>query len=447
MTATPMTDQASEIIDLMNLIIPKHLRFKKSDWRNPQILRRMMRGRISFLQAPTQSIQKKFISEIYSTKCGSVPCKSKLIPSDLQKMLKSIKINVLACLMGKEQTQVYLSAWCKSAYGATLSSGTRTWDDNCPDFCKKFKPPKRQNTLAYDAEQASLLIVPTSNGFIYGSKIKEPLKFFRKLRAKSNNIFENFYEYTPKYTVTLEKLKSNKKTFVYTQSVSGGGALAFGEFLKANGYKDVTTVKTTQRTKGAKAGFRNVRKPITKLPAKGKNFIILTGETTVDKASILRIFNDQRNALGEHIQVLIGTGAITQGYTVKDVLEMHVHDPPWNYSTLEQAIGRIIRRDSHTYVTQLKGKVDVRIYLYAGIPDLSSGEGATFAAQQKTIGDTNNLLALAYWNSIDLKKYKKMMEKDREIKNIERIMKEVAFDCPIFYARNAPRRRRLFPGM
>ena len=119
---------------------------------------------------------------------------------------------------------------------------------------------------------------------------------------------------------------------------------------------------------------------------------------------------------------------------------MHVHDPPWNYATLEQAIGRVVRRDSHKAINKVLGKeAEVRIFLYAGIPNLKSGVGLQFLNEQKSIGGNNpgNQAALEYWNSIDLKKYSKMMEKDTQIKRIERIMKEVAFDCPIFYARNS----------
>ena len=106
---------------------------------------------------------------------------------------------------------------------------------------------------------------------------------------------------------------------------------------------------------------------------------------------------------------MIGTDTITQGFSIKDVQEMHVHDPPWNYPTLEQAMGRIIRRGSHIVINKIledKGEeLIVKIYLYNALPEMSKGIGKVFLEEQKALSSDSD--ALSYWNSIDLKKYTK----------------------------------------
>ena len=66
---------------------------------------------------------------------------------------------------------------------------------------------------------------------------------------------------------------------------------------------------------------------------------------------------------------------------------MHVHDPPWNYPTLEQAMGRIIRRGSHVGINEIlaaKGQeLIVKIYLYNALPEMSKGVGKVFVEEKK----------------------------------------------------------------
>jgi hypothetical protein len=115
---------------------------------------------------------------------------------------------------------------------------------------------------------------------------------------------------------------------------------------------------------------------------------------------------------------------------------------------MEQAIGRIVRGDSHDAINAIlaeKGakKAAVQIYLYAAVPNMESALGKAFKKSQETMYAKNGAEEenpLTYWNSIDLKKYSRMSRKDREIKKVERLLRENAFDCGLFYNRNASRK-------
>ena len=65
---------------------------------------------------------------------------------------------------------------------------------------------------------------------------------------------------------------------------------------------------------------------------------------------------------------------------------MHIIDPPWNFSGLDQAIGRVVRKNSHVQINNILGsEVSVKLYLYAAVPDLDNGIGLTFRQEQKEI--------------------------------------------------------------
>ena len=443
LTATPMVDKASEIIGILNLILPNKdklnsniIKFSKPNDKN--IFLKAIKGRVSYLKASEITTTKIFNTGYYLNYTTN---DSSLFPSKLKTQIsKNVNMNIMLCVMSDIQTDIYLKSWCEAIYKAS----NKQWIGKVPELCNSVVPPSKQKTLAYSAEQASLLIVENKNKkYIFGSKIKYSqsgkstvLENFLKLikekaRDKKTSFAEELYPYSPKYSLTLKRLneayEQDKKVFIYIRAVSGGGAKALRKILIANNYRDATFSRTFLKKEGLK-----------RLPKKKeKRFIFLTGDTNINKTSVIDIFNNPRNAKGEYIQLIVGTDTITQGYSIKDIQEMHVHDPPWNYSTLEQAIGRVVRRDSHDTINkilQAAGKNDakVNIFLYAAIPNFISTIGKKFLSDQKKLEDKN----LIYWNSIDLKKYILMSEKDKEIKKIEKLLKENAFDCPLFYNRN-----------
>ena len=436
LTATPMVDRGSEITGVLNLLLPYKDKLKRDDWKNKSKLVNAIRGRVSYLKSKELTTGKNFVREFYK----SIDEKGdQYFPKMMVKKLNNLNLNLVTCAMGDLQTEVYLKTWCEAIFRAQDNK----WLEPVPSLCQQITPPKKQKTLAYNAEQASLLItgpdgkIPT-NKVLFGSKIKHKSKFFTNISTvarQTNKTFEQvLYNYAPKYAVTLKKLKeahiNKKKSFIFIRSVTGGGANALKMLLLANGYVDYTYRKESY-VFGGKTKTKKVA--IKQLPTRmRKRFVFLTGDTSVDKSKVIDIFNDPKNAKGEYISVIIGTDTITQGFTIKDVQEMHVHDPPWNLPTLEQAIGRIIRENSHSVINKiLNTQVDVNIYLYSAVPNLSSDVGKKFYEEQQKLSSEYN-----FWNSIDLKKFTKMTEKDVEIKSVERTLMENAFDCALFYNRN-----------
>jgi len=118
---------------------------------------------------------------------------------------------------------------------------------------------------------------------------------------------------------------------------------------------------------------------------------------------------DTTNKNGEFIKIIIGGPLVSEGLTFKNIRQIHVLDPHWNLSRIDQIIGRGVRYKSH--IALPTGKQTVDIFLYAAIPK-------------------NGAL------SIDLAKYQLSEKKDKSIKEIEYLIKTIAVDCYLNKKRN-----------
>jgi hypothetical protein len=96
----------------------------------------------------------------------------------------------------------------------------------------------------------------------------------------------------------------------------------------------------------------------------GKNrFAIWSGDETItNKEKIRTIFNDYNNRHGKMIKIILGSPAMKEGVSLMRVKQVHIIEPYWNISRLEQIKGRAVRFCSHKDVD--KEEREVKIYLY-----------------------------------------------------------------------------------
>lgn len=243
--------------------------------------------------------------------------------------------------------------------------------------------------------EASLFVFP---GGEYGSTgyqnyIKETRNWFsapflRSLSGKSTEEkLQSISVWSSKYANVIRTIINNpdQNVFVYMKSITGSGAIVFGMCLELFGYR---------HTRGGGS-----------TPA--KRYAILSGKTETEWNTIRKSFNRASNKDGKYIQVLIGGEQIKQGVTFWSIQQIHIVTPEWNYSNIDQAIARGIRMRAHRY---LNNKI-VRVFLHVSV-------------EQQDI------------NTIDVDVYRIAQRKDISIKNIERLIKQSAFDCALTYERN-----------
>jgi superfamily II DNA or RNA helicase len=113
---------------------------------------------------------------------------------------------------------------------------------------------------------------------------------------------------------------------------------------------------------------------------------------------------DQR--YGQVIKTVIGTRIIGQGVDFKWIRQVHILEPWHNNTRIYQVIGRGLRYCSHADLP--KAERDVMVYRYCSSPN------------RELTTDVE---------TIDEHVYARVMRKDIQVKQIERILKENAVDC------------------
>jgi len=412
LSGTPMIDKPTEIIKLINLILPDNDELappngKLKNLDNILNIKQAFKGRVSYLKSPSGSL-KNFI---------------KIIPDELKSFDKvtNFSLNLVNMVMGDLQTTEYIKAWCKGIY--------KNPNPIKDQFCKGAK----SDSLYHSAEQTSLLILPNDGKYIFGNKIDKTFNTKKKKKEVIKSICKDLGSYSIKYKYLIDYIKShaNEKIFIYSKQVNGGGIKTLKYILSKLGFSDYT-YKSSYQHKQVNTIFPS---------SKSNRFVILTGKQQgTAKNNLLKLYNNPKNATGEYIQIIIGSEAISQGYTLKDVQSLHLLEPEWNYSNIEQILGRVVRKNSHNAINKILDKeVIVDINLYCAFPK----QNIRFKREQeKNLEELSpedkdiTERALEVLNSIDFKKYNTLFPKDKAIKRIEYLMKINAVDCPLFYEQN-----------
>ena len=307
LSATPMFNDYTEIIPVLNLILKKSLTFSDidnvtSDKTQQYFFKQSVYGYISYLKADLSLISKTFI-EAYWPSDFPQTIKEKLMDKELcfnKCKVVGPKLNLVSCLMSDIQTKEYLKA---------------------------------------------------------GQSLNEREKPALSIRF-GNELFKNVDKYSCKYAMLLnildEKKSLKQKAFVFSFLVQTIGTNALTKLLESRGYTNATIVL------GKGKGFKKINY---------KRFVVLTSDVA-RRQQILTQFNKPDNFDGKHCRIILGSETIATGYTFKDIQQVHILGPDWHFSGIEQAIGRGIRFNSHAELMKQNNlaKVDVDIYLYAAIP-------------------------------------------------------------------------------
>jgi SNF2 family DNA or RNA helicase len=239
----------------------------------------------------------------------------------------------------------------------------------------------------------SLNVSDLPNNFYIGTRMISNIVFPNKkindegfYSLTNKKIQDNLETYSCKFFAILNKIESTSgKVFVYSSFKEFGGIKSFVRILEAFGYKDY---------------MENGTGP--------KRFAIWSGDESISvKEEIKTMYNMPENLSGKKIKILLGSPSIKEGVSLTAVRQVHVLEPYWNQSRLDQVIGRASRFCSHKDMPE--NKRYVRVYIYVATSPI---------VRNKYIGET-----------IDQYIQKLAMEKDKIIKQFERTIKEVAVDC------------------
>ena len=395
LTATPMYDNPKEIFELSNLLnmnTPEKLypiRNELFKGKDPimikidsetgilksglteitdygkELLINSLKGKVSYHQVNTDTFPEQInMGEPLNNKPGS--------------------INIVYCKMSQYQSDIYKKA---------LALDTRTnvsiddiinleSEDNIEETSTFIT---KSSSLYKNSSDASTMVYPNK---LYGKDgfnlCFTEHKGIIKLKSEYQNILKldgDLYKYSSKLKSLIENINTSPgNIFIYSNYVNQGGTAIIKQLLLSNGYHEFKSK--------ANNNF--------------KSFLLYDETYTSKEREHYRdIFNNDNNNIGKHIKIIIGSPLISEGITLKNIRQIHILEPAWNMSTLNQIIGRGIRHHSHASLPVEER--NVKVYKYCSID--------------------NNIYC------IDKEKYTLSEEKDRSNKVVERLLKTLAFDC------------------
>ena len=239
-------------------------------------------------------------------------------------------------------------------------------------------------------------ILKLPNNFFIGSRIISNIAFPKKeINKKGYDMFKgnklqlgNLKKYSIKFYKILKSIKKCEGTvFIYSNFKEFGGLKSFIKVLEYHNFKN----------------YRN--------HGEGeKRFAVWSGGIRHSvKEEIKEIFNQRKNKDGSKLKVLLGSPSIKEGVSLLRVKEVHIMEPYWNLSRLEQVEGRAVRYCSHKDLPKKHRKVNIYLYI------------ATHPDDPDTVD--KYILNMAY-------------KKDKIISQFTMALKESAVDCKLNYYGN-----------
>jgi hypothetical protein len=237
-------------------------------------------------------------------------------------------------------------------------------------------------------------------------------KNFEYKSSSYGNIFspENIGQYSNKIkSITNNILNSDGIVLIYSQFIDGGCipmALALEELgFTRFGTKASNLFKTAPHSPIDAITYKTKENMDNPENFKKATYTMITGEKALspDKVYDLKNLTDEDNKNGEKIKVVIISMTGSEGIDFKNLRQVHILEPWYNLSLIEQIIGRAVRTCSHK---QLPFKQrNVEIFLYGTLFSDSDEEAA------------------------DLYIYRLAELKAIQIGQVSRILKESSVDC------------------
>jgi superfamily II DNA or RNA helicase len=155
-----------------------------------------------------------------------------------------------------------------------------------------------------------------------------------------------------------------------------------------------------------------------------KRFAAITGNVPVeDRQRIVEVYGSDENKYGAIILILLISASGAEGLDLKNVRQVHIMEPYWNYARVAQVIARGVRNDSHLMLGVDEKNVQPFIYL--------------------ALENENT-------DSTDVELYKAMMADRSSIGSFEEGLREIAIECLINEDKNCrvctPTNRAMFSG-
>lgn len=374
LTATPMYDTFSEIVFYMNLFLWNDRKQKPTesvkitDFFNPDATLKAGAGGEQF---------RKWCQDYVSFVKGENPF---TFPFRLPPPKSVSRDAITTSFLGKpippaERIQ-YLALVGSEAKGAQLSAlkGLETEDE------EEKKRVLMQTTIA---------VTPGNKSFN---------ELFKSVGKQYDYVSESFLtpeklpEYSAKFVSILKSIDAGSGICLVYSNFVALGARLFAMALEEHGYTPYT-------------GNTILASPSFKGNTKGRYILLTSDYTEAELSKLLAAVKKPQNRDGSQIRVVVAGPIVSEGVDFRYMRQIHVVDPWWNMSRIEQVVGRGLRTCSH----QVLPFEDQNCTVYFHVIRTDDGKECFDEYTYRT----------------------KVEQKAMKIARVRKVMAESAMDCPL----------------
>lgn len=424
LTATPMFNNANEIVWLLNLLLTNDKRpnlkasdvFDKTGVLTPSGKKKLIeasRGYVSYMRGENPFT---FPFRLYPS-INNDQNVMKTFPSmdiSRKRIKEDEKIKFLE-IVGSQMSEYQKAVYTQFKRRVTLNEAE---EENVNVSLEDLEQGEESSELSNDLHsihQISNIVYPVSdiqdpmearktfgksgfdNTFVNTAKKGLRYKYSHECLAKHGEIlsYGQIGKYAAKMKSAIDYIINSKGTvFVYSRYYPAGVvplaiALEHIGFTKYNA-NNITADNLTVDDK-----FKGKKRP---------SYIIISSksELSPNNDKEIEAVKSKENANGEIIKVVLATSVAAEGIDFKRMREVHIIEPWYNLNLSEQIVGRALRTCSH--IDMPKEERNVTIFHHA----------AKYTEQEE---------------SIDIRTYRIAERKQKRITEVERLMKETSLDC------------------
>jgi hypothetical protein len=427
-TATPMYNKASEIVWLLNILL-------MNDKRAPLVEKNIFTSDGAFKDEYAKKAllngARGYISYVRAENPFDFPIKLEpegpnVYTPNPEREWYDYKIPITGHKISGD-IKFYKSPMAKYQFSVYLTYANKK--EKMMSFEIK---PKQASNIVFPQFNKDDKVLIGNEGFNKCIQFNKESKKYEYTEEYNNNMKSSFLEsnrigkYSSKFKNILESIKSSVGiVFVYSQYIDVG-IKSFSMVLEENGFMrydsndKIGHLLNTENTRNSDNNFcaKHLKKKgelsdVDKKTFKQATYIYLDG-TTKNITELLRDCNNSTNNYGHNIKVILGSRVTGQGLNFKNVREVHIMDPWFHFNSLQQSIGRAIRRNSHNDLPPEERNATIYIHC------------ATTTEDKDSIFYNRTEIKMETTDEHD---YRTAYRKAEYMADVQRLLKENAIDC------------------
>ena len=261
-----------------------------------------------------------------------------------------------------------------------------------------------------DESRRQALMAPTLSVLPGNKEFKDAFIETKKKLAYRGEAFltpEALPNYSAKFVSAIRSIETSTGVcLVYSNYVKRGAQL-FAIALEEHGYSAYEKSKN-QLAKSSYAG-----------PSKGKYILISSDASDAEISTMLTAVKKRDNVKGKNVKVVITSPLAAEGIDFRFIRQVHILDPWWNMSRIEQVVGRALRTCSHQDLSPKEQNCTVYLHVVRPEETREAFDEYTYRTKVETKGI--------------------------RIAKVRKVMSESAMDCPIQVALPADWRELVVP--